>query len=170
MTPSGANVEISVPLPFIMAIIEGWWGQKGGMRYMYSGASIEVPVHWLPHGSAILRRRSHFPHVMRWVLPTFCALLLGVCALLLSGCAAFGRCSNESCAADAAITANVAQRFAQYPALSANAVRIQTLHQVVYLTGMVDTDVERLLAVSVARDTSGVTRVVDSISVNNVPR
>jgi hypothetical protein len=57
-----------------------------------------------------------------------------------------------------------------YPSLTANTVRIQTLNRVVYLTGLVDTDVERLLAVSVAGDVQGVTRVVDSISVNNVPR
>jgi hyperosmotically inducible protein len=97
-------------------------------------------------------------------------LPVALSSLLLCGCATFGRCQGASCAADAAITANVTERFAQYPALTANAVRIQTLHQVVYLTGMVDTDVERLLAVSVAHGAPGVTRVVDSISVSNVPR
>jgi hyperosmotically inducible periplasmic protein len=89
---------------------------------------------------------------------------------LLSGCAAFGKCSTDSCAADAAITANVTARLAHYPALGANSVRIQTLNQVVYLTGVVDTDVERFLAVSVADEVDGVKRVVDSISVDNVPR
>jgi osmotically-inducible protein OsmY len=97
-------------------------------------------------------------------------LVLFVSSLVLSGCAAFGKCSGESCAADAALTENVTVRFAPYPALAADSIRVQTLHQVVYLTGVVDTDVERLLAVSLAGEVDGVTRVVDSISVNNVPR
>jgi hypothetical protein len=91
-------------------------------------------------------------------------------SLLLSGCSAFGGCSDDNCAQDRTISANISAQFAHYPSLTANTVRIQTLNRVVYLTGLVDTDVERLLAVSVAGDVQGVTRVVDSISVNNVPR
>jgi hyperosmotically inducible periplasmic protein len=96
-------------------------------------------------------------------------LVLFVSSLVLSGCETFGKCTGAACAADAAITRNVTARFANYPALAADSVRIQTLHQVVYLTGMVDTDVERLLAVSLAAEVEGVKRVVDSVSVNNVP-
>jgi osmotically-inducible protein OsmY len=88
----------------------------------------------------------------------------------LGGCANFKKCGLAGCAADNAITADVTAQFARYPSLTANSVRIQTLDQVVYLTGLVDTDVERLLAVSVAGDVPGVARVVDSISVNNVSR
>ena len=97
-------------------------------------------------------------------------LVLFVGTLVLSGCQTFGTCTGVACAADAAITENVTVRLAHFPALEADSVRIQTLHQVVYLTGMVDTDVERLLAVSLAGDVDGVKRVVDSISVKNVPR
>jgi osmotically-inducible protein OsmY len=98
---------------------------------------------------------------------------LGSIVLTLSGCATFAtfhKCGLTGCPADAAITADVTAQFARYPPLTVNSVRIQTLDRVVYLTGLVDTDVERLLAVSIASDVSGVTRVVDSISVNNVGR
>lgn len=93
-----------------------------------------------------------------------------VSILLLGGCSAARGCRDERCSADRAISAEVGEQLAHYPVLSANNVRIQTLHRIVYLTGTVDTDLERLLAVSVAEDVQGVTRVVDSISVNNVPR
>jgi osmotically-inducible protein OsmY len=98
---------------------------------------------------------------------------LGFSASTLSGCATvatFNKCGLTGCPGDAAITADVTAQFARYAPLTANSVRIQTLDHVVYLTGLVDTDVERLLAVSVASDVSGVARVVDSISVNNVGR
>jgi len=90
-----------------------------------------------------------------------------VSSVLLNGCSAAVLCADETCAADHPISAEVSAQFAHYPSLTANMVRVQTLHRVVYLTGIVDTDVERLLAVSVAGDVQGVTRVVDSISVNN---
>lgn len=97
-------------------------------------------------------------------------LVLFASSLVFSGCETFWKCTGTACAADEAITEDVNARFADYPALAADSLRVQTLHQVVYLTGMVDTDVERLLAVSLAGDVDGVKRVVDSVSVNNVPR
>jgi osmotically-inducible protein OsmY len=98
---------------------------------------------------------------------TLCLLL----SAMLCGCAAYRECGFRGCPGDATITANVKAQFARYPPLTAaNSVRIQTLNKVVYLTGQVDTDVERLLAVSLASDVEGVTKVVDSISVDNVGR
>jgi len=49
-----------------------------------------------------------------------------------------------------------------------NLIDVQTLDRVVYLYGLVDTDLERQLAESVARTAPGVVRVVDSIGLNNV--
>jgi osmotically-inducible protein OsmY len=49
-------------------------------------------------------------------------------------------------------------------------VRAQTLDHVVYLYGLVDTDLERQLAESVAMQAAGGARVVDSIAVNNLGR
>ena len=84
-----------------------------------------------------------------------------VSSWLLGGCSAFGHCPDERCAQDQAISANVSAQFGRYPSLSTNALRIQTRNRVVYVTGLVDTDVERLLAVSVADDVPDVKRVVD---------
>ena len=113
--------------------------------------------------AAAIAKLLHCVGNMRLFFPT------AVGCLMLADCSAY-KCIDESCRTDAAITANVTALFARYCALSANTVRIQTLHQVIYLTGTVDTDVERFLAVSVAGTASGVTRVVDSINVNNTPR
>ncbi len=104
--------------------------------------------------------------------PTVRQLRISILILMsaLSGCATFNECGFSGCPGDAAITAAVAGQFGRYAALTANSVRIQTLNKVVYLTGVVDTDVERSLAVSLAGDVTGVARVVDSISINNVSR
>ena len=113
---------------------------------------------------------------MKWLSKGFCSsqlCSLTLCLVLagtLSGCEAYRKCGFSGCSGDATITANVQAQFARYPPLTANSVRIQTLNKVVYLTGQVDTDVERLLAVSLANDVDGVTQVVDSISVDNVSR
>ena len=54
--------------------------------------------------------------------------------------------SVTRCPGDAMITAKVQTRLQNYPALQPpNAVRVQTLDRVVYLYGLVDTDLERYL-------------------------
>ncbi len=88
-------------------------------------------------------------------------LLLIVAAL--SGCATSGRC-GEKCAADGRITAEVRALINQHPALMApNRVRVQTVAQVVYLYGQVNTELERSEAEELAQQVSGVKRVVNSI-------
>jgi osmotically-inducible protein OsmY len=94
-------------------------------------------------------------------------LLLGC----LSGCATYRHCGVRGCPGDAAITATVAARLQQYPALQApNSVRVQTLDHVVYLYGLVETDLQRELAYSLATDVAHGARVVDSIAVDNLGR
>ena len=89
----------------------------------------------------------------------------------LSGCATYNKCGFRGCPGDAGITAAVETQLENYPALEApNSVRAQTLDHVVYLHGLVDTDLERQLAESVAAQAAGGARVVDSIAVNNVGR
>lgn len=79
----------------------------------------------------------------------------------------YKRCGFQGCAGDAQITAEVRTRFGQYPSLQApNAIRVQTLDRVVYLYGLVDSDTERLLADSLAREAPGVRRVVDAIGLD----
>jgi len=51
-------------------------------------------------------------------------------------------------------------------AAAANSVRVQTVDQVVYLNGQVDTELQRELAESLARVVPGVKRVVNSINLS----
>jgi osmotically-inducible protein OsmY len=83
----------------------------------------------------------------------------------LPACAAYRKCGFAGCPGDARITAEVRALIEHYPALNPpNSVRVQTLDHVVYLTGEVNTDLERSMAESVALAVAGVTRVVNSIS------
>ena len=92
-------------------------------------------------------------------------MLCGMLAGLLPGCASEQACPAERCAGDASITAQVEAGINQHPALEApNSVRVQTVDQVVYLNGQVDTELQRELAESLARAVPGVKRVVNSIN------
>jgi osmotically-inducible protein OsmY len=96
---------------------------------------------------------------------TLLSLCLGATLCACQTYQTYRKCGLAGCAGDADVTAVVESQFDGYASL--NTVRVQTLDKVVYLTGQVDTDVERFLAVSVAGDVQGVADVVDSISVNN---
>ncbi|HXQ30397.1 MAG TPA: BON domain-containing protein [Steroidobacteraceae bacterium] len=89
----------------------------------------------------------------------------------LPGCASYASyatCGSGPCSGDAKITADVQARLGQYPALEPpDMIHVQTLNHVVYLSGLVDTPLERQMAESVARGAADVTRVVSSIAVNN---
>ena len=83
----------------------------------------------------------------------------------LGGCSVYRKCGFSGCPGDARITADVRVLFSHYPELDPpNLVYVQTLDQVVYLTGQVNTDPERILAQSVARQVPGVRQVVNSIN------
>jgi len=85
----------------------------------------------------------------------------------LPGCATFTKCGFAGCPGDAEITAQVRALFDQHPALKPpNLLEVQTLDHVVYLTGVVDTDLERQMAESVAHEAKGVTRVANSIGLS----
>ena len=87
-------------------------------------------------------------------------------ACMLSACATYNKCGFSGCPGDAKITADVQSAFNQHTVLMPpNLLAIQTLDHVVYLTGFVDTDRERLVAESVALEVPGVARVVNSIAV-----
>jgi hypothetical protein len=88
----------------------------------------------------------------------------------LAGCAAYEKCGFQGCPGDAQLSAEVQALIAQHPALQPpNLIYVQTLDHVVYLSGMVDTSTERLLAEAVAQTAPGVRRVVDSIAESNAP-
>jgi osmotically-inducible protein OsmY len=91
-----------------------------------------------------------------------------IIASVLPACSVYKKCGLDGCAGDAQITAEVRALFNQHAVLEPpNLIGIQTLDHVVFLTGLVDTDFERRIALSVALEASGVTRVVNSIEVRN---
>lgn len=99
--------------------------------------------------------------------PTGLFALLLAAAAMLSGCAAFDtwRKCGAGCPGDAELTAAVRARLDQHTELLApNQVYVSTLDRVVYLSGEVATDLQRATAEAVARETPGVPRVVDLIS------
>ncbi len=104
-------------------------------------------------------------------------LLLGavsVAAPMLGGCAAvaaYRQCGLSGCAGDTAIRADVRELFRQHPAIEApNLIDIQVIDRVVYLYGVVSTDLQRQLADSLAHQAQGVTRVVNAIGLDNQGR
>jgi len=96
-----------------------------------------------------------------------CLIVYAVLAFsTLHGCATFKKCGLAGCAGDARIAAEVQALFNEHPALLApNAIGIQTLDHVVYLSGLVDTGLEQSLAEEVALEAPGVVRVVNSIAI-----
>jgi osmotically-inducible protein OsmY len=86
----------------------------------------------------------------------------------LAGCATFDKCGIAGCTGDAQVTQNVQAQFDQHPELGPpNSIDVQTLDHVVYLNGMVGAGMESREAESVALETPGVTRVVNSIAVTH---
>lgn len=93
-----------------------------------------------------------------------------VLAGALSGCAAYHgyeKCGDGGCPGDAKITAEVKQALARHPDLEGtDTVYVETVNRVVYLTGIVDSGLQREAAESLAHKASGVTAVVDNISIS----
>ena len=93
-----------------------------------------------------------------------------VLAGALSGCAAYHgyeKCGDGGCPGDAKITAEVKQALARHPDLEGtDTVYVETVNHVVYLTGIVDSGLQREAAESLAHKASGVTAVVDNISIS----
>jgi osmotically-inducible protein OsmY len=92
----------------------------------------------------------------------------------MPGCAVYKtyeKCGFEGCPDDQRITRDVQALFRQHPALEPpNLIDVQTLDHVVYLNGLVNTDLERQLAESVAAGARGVARVVNSIGMSGGAR
>jgi len=85
----------------------------------------------------------------------------------LSACAVYKKCGFAGCPGDGAITAAVQTEFDRHAVLEPpNLLHVQTLDHVVYLSGLVDTDLERQIAESVAREVPGVVKVVNSIGIS----
>jgi osmotically-inducible protein OsmY len=81
---------------------------------------------------------------------------------------AHGKCDSGGCSGDAKITTNVQALLDRHPELGPpNSITVQTRARVVYLYGQVSAGLERETAESLAEETPGVVRVVDSIFVSH---
>ncbi|MGO9945802.1 MAG: BON domain-containing protein [Steroidobacteraceae bacterium] len=106
------------------------------------------------------------------VVDTFKSFRAAVLALLLAGalpgCAVYEKCGFGGCPGDAKISADVRALLSQHPGAAApGAVSVQTLDGVVYLYGVVDTDLMREQAGEIALQAPHVKKVVNSIGVLN---
>jgi osmotically-inducible protein OsmY len=96
----------------------------------------------------------------------FCATVIVLILVGVSGCAEFRKCGPEGCPSDQKITANVQTRLNQHPEFGPpDSIEVQTLDHVVYLNGLVDVGLERRTAESIAKQVPGVERVVNNIAV-----
>ena len=85
----------------------------------------------------------------------------------LAGCATYEKCGPEGCPGDAQITANVRAQLDKHADLQGvNSIQVQTVNHVVYLSGEVSEGLQARTAESLARQTPGVTRVENTISVS----
>jgi osmotically-inducible protein OsmY len=105
---------------------------------------------------------------MTKVKPNYAVALASILTAALSGCADFKPGGTQSSTSDANITADVEARLNQMPDLGPpGSIAVQTKDHVVYLNGLVDVGLEKRSAESVALQTFGVTKVVNSIAVSN---
>jgi osmotically-inducible protein OsmY len=81
----------------------------------------------------------------------------------LPGCVTFEKCGFGGCPGDAKITADVERRLQDTPTPLPNTIYVQTSNHEVYLSGLVDTRVEKAEAETIASQTPGVTHVLNSI-------
>lgn len=93
-----------------------------------------------------------------------------VLALTMPGCAGLGGksgCASPGCLSDAQVAAGVQSSLDRHPELGPpGAIRVAALNQVVYLYGTVSNDLQRSVAKSLAVESSGGDKIVNSIQVN----
>ena len=98
-------------------------------------------------------------------------MLVMLVATGLSACAGNGSCGFTGCPADKQTTADVRALFAQHAELGApGEFHIQTINGVVYLNGMVDSDMEKINAETIALRVPTVKSVVNNLSLRNSTR
>jgi osmotically-inducible protein OsmY len=91
---------------------------------------------------------------------------LSLCAL--QGCASYNTCGSAGCMGDSKITQDLQARLDGMSDFGPpGAIRVATKDHVVYLNGTVDAGLAKHLAESVAKQTPGVARVVNSIAVDH---
>jgi osmotically-inducible protein OsmY len=99
------------------------------------------------------------------------AALCGALLLVISGCTVFDtwhKCGFAGCPGDQEITDSVTKIFEQHPDLGpVGLLSIKTLDGVVYISGKLDTDLQRRAAEELALTAPNVKRVVNNTFINN---
>ncbi|HTV98340.1 MAG TPA: BON domain-containing protein [Steroidobacteraceae bacterium] len=86
----------------------------------------------------------------------------------MSGCATQVACTGSGCTPDEETTAAVNAALSSHADLGPpNHIQVSTSNHVVYLTGLVDSRLQRSMAASVAAKTDGVARVINAIDTSN---
>jgi osmotically-inducible protein OsmY len=99
---------------------------------------------------------------MKFLKLRVCAMLIAFA--LLTSCSS-GDVRNNS--ADAGLAKQIQSTLFERRDLPMENVTVQVIDAVVYLYGIVDTELQRNLIEEVARDTPGIVNVVNSIGVRN---
>jgi len=85
----------------------------------------------------------------------------------VAGCVHAGRCGNTECPEETAIRTEVEALFAQHAELRPpNQLYVQVHDHRVTISGQVNSEYERRLAMSVAREAKGVTDVIDLVGIS----
>src|SRR5579859_3840630 len=98
-----------------------------------------------------------------------CSLPLLMALFMLAGCAA-ETCQDHACSPDEKLVEAVKANINRHSALLSDHLRVQADHGVVYVYGLVSTNVELAEVENVAKATPGVTRVVNMCAIDNVQR
>ena len=88
---------------------------------------------------------------------------------VLTACAAES-CKDVPCSPDETLAETVKINLARHPALLADQLRVQADHGVVYLYGIVVSQLELYEVEEVAKATPGVTRIVNMCAIENQTR
>ena len=88
-------------------------------------------------------------------------------ALAFSGLVSVASAQDAAMSPDETITAHVKASIAQHTDLKVNRVTVSTQDGIVYIRGMVDTNAEKQDLESIAKNTSGVKKVVNEATINN---
>ena len=95
----------------------------------------------------------------------FASLLLSA---VLTGCATYQKCGFKGCAGDAQITAAVKTEIGNHPDFGpVGNFNVKTLDGVVYISGKVDTDLQKEAIEEALSAVPNVQRVVNSVYTNN---
>lgn len=101
------------------------------------------------------------PFKLTWLLAPIAVCALNACAMS----EVYRKCGFSGCPGDKKISSDVESALEKHLDIETSSIQVQTLDGVVYLYGLVATDLERSIIETLASNTPGVTHVVDSIGI-----